>query len=192
MAKGPSNLRAYSGNDPYIFVSYAHADTDEVYRELSWLNEAGYNIWFDEGISPAHDWPEELATAIEEASLFVLFVTPESVNSNNCLRETTFAVNKGRPVLAVHLQDTILPRGLELSIGNSQAVLRPKLDEETYRSKLMRTLDEHVGETHEVPLAEATPKSRRPLRFALAAIAVVAIIGLYFGFTAKSWTQCVP
>ena len=45
---------AYKGDDSYIFVSYAHADADEVYPEITWLKEAGINIWYDEGISAGH------------------------------------------------------------------------------------------------------------------------------------------
>ena len=30
---------AYDGDDPYIFVSYAHEDVTEVYPDLRWLRE---------------------------------------------------------------------------------------------------------------------------------------------------------
>ena len=41
---------AYKGDEPYIFVSYAHNDAGQVYSELSWLHDLGFNIWYDEGI----------------------------------------------------------------------------------------------------------------------------------------------
>jgi hypothetical protein len=34
--------RAYSGIEPYIFVSYAHSDGRELFEQLSWLHEACY------------------------------------------------------------------------------------------------------------------------------------------------------
>lgn len=43
---------AYKGNQPYVFVSYAHDDAELVYPEIHRLREAGFNIWYDEGISP--------------------------------------------------------------------------------------------------------------------------------------------
>ena len=43
---------AYQGSDPFIFVSYRHADSEVVYAELEWLNACGFNVWFDEGITP--------------------------------------------------------------------------------------------------------------------------------------------
>jgi hypothetical protein len=55
---------AYSDNDPYIFVSYAHKDAGEIYPQLAWLNDQGFNIWYDEGIEPGSEWSNELANAI--------------------------------------------------------------------------------------------------------------------------------
>lgn len=42
---------AYSGADPYIFVRYAHTDSDIIFSEISWLKDQGFNVWYDEGIS---------------------------------------------------------------------------------------------------------------------------------------------
>ena len=43
---------AYQGSDPYIFVSYAHADRDEVFECIGRLHKDGFRIWSDEGITP--------------------------------------------------------------------------------------------------------------------------------------------
>ncbi len=56
---------AYSGNEPYVFVSYAHKDSNAVFPELKWLKDQGFNIWYDEGISPGTEWREELGQAIK-------------------------------------------------------------------------------------------------------------------------------
>ena len=52
---------AYKGDEPYIFVSYAHEDDDTVYPEIQWLNDQGFNIWWDEGISGGTKWMDEIA-----------------------------------------------------------------------------------------------------------------------------------
>ena len=41
----------------------------------------GINIWYDEGIQPSTEWVEEIAQAIKNSSLFVLFVSPSAVVS---------------------------------------------------------------------------------------------------------------
>ncbi|MCZ6869687.1 MAG: toll/interleukin-1 receptor domain-containing protein, partial [Gammaproteobacteria bacterium] len=82
---------AYQGDAAYIFVSYAHADAEAVYPELVRLREQGFNIWYDEGISPGSSWREELATAINDCALFLMFITPRSVKSEPCQKEVNFA-----------------------------------------------------------------------------------------------------
>jgi hypothetical protein len=42
---------AYDGNEPYIFVCYAHEDSGIVYPEIQSQHEQGVNLWYDEGIS---------------------------------------------------------------------------------------------------------------------------------------------
>jgi hypothetical protein len=53
------------GDEPYVFVCYAHEDDDLVYPEIAWLHEQGINIWYDEGVSPGKEWSEELGRAID-------------------------------------------------------------------------------------------------------------------------------
>ena len=40
---------AYKGQDPYIFVSYAHIDAKRVFPELVRFYNQGYNIWLKKG-----------------------------------------------------------------------------------------------------------------------------------------------
>ena len=56
---------AYQGDEPYIFVCYAHEDDEIVYPEIRWLRDQGINIWYDEGISAGKVWRRELAVAIQ-------------------------------------------------------------------------------------------------------------------------------
>ena len=43
-------FEAYQGDQPYIFISYAHKDSEVVYGEITELHENEFNIWYDEGI----------------------------------------------------------------------------------------------------------------------------------------------
>jgi hypothetical protein len=63
---------AYNGEEPYVFVCYAHADEDVVYPEINSLHGQGINIWYDEGVSPGEEWTEELGKAINSSELLIL------------------------------------------------------------------------------------------------------------------------
>ena len=41
---------AYEGDEPYIFISYAHDDAKRVYPVVKELHEDGWDVWYDEGI----------------------------------------------------------------------------------------------------------------------------------------------
>ncbi len=70
---------AYKGNDPYVFVCYAHADDGIVYPEIQWLHDQGFNVWYDEGIDPGSKWRDEVALALTQCRVFLYFVSPRSL-----------------------------------------------------------------------------------------------------------------
>ncbi len=121
---------AYKGDQPYIFVSYSHSDAELVYPEIAQLREAGFNIWYDEGISPGSTWRDEVALALTQCKIFLYFITPRSVASSNCLKEVNFSLSRERKILAVHLEATELPVGLELSLSDMQAIIKPELSDQ--------------------------------------------------------------
>ena len=135
-------FQAYQGDEPYVFVCYAHEDADAVYPEIAWLHDHGVKIWYDEGISPGSEWPDALAKAIKGCHLFLYYVSPRAGASEHCRRELNFALDQSRVTLAVHLEETDLPDGLNLSLGNRQAILRYELAREVYRTKLVSAVEQ--------------------------------------------------
>jgi hypothetical protein len=131
---------AYGGSAPYVFVSYAHADGAKVFPEITFLHEHGYRIWYDEGIDPGNEWPDEIARALHAASYFLVFVSPRSVASSNVRNEINVALNKRKPFLAIHLEETELTPGLELRMGDIQALMRFRMGVDAYREKLLKVL----------------------------------------------------
>ena len=123
---------AYNGKDPYIFISYAHLDHEEVFARIKEFHDQGYNIWYDEGIAPGNEWTAEIAKALKDCSLFVVMVTPRSVASGNCKNEINFAIARKKPFIAIHLEPTVLPDDLELQIGTKQAILLYNMTHEEY------------------------------------------------------------
>lgn len=143
----PRPYESYRGNAPYLFVSYSHQDEAMVYAELIRLKKLGFKVWYDEGISPGSHWSDELAERITNCMLFLFFVTPRSVESQNCRDEANFVLEAGNPFLAVHLEETELPLGLKLRIGSRQAILKYQLNEANYERKLHAAIIAHSTRT---------------------------------------------
>jgi len=108
--------------EPYLFISYAHADSARVFPYIKRLHDDGFRIWYDEGIPYSQDWDEEVAAAIDSAAIMVLFVSPISVTRLNVKRELVYATDSDKRVMALYLEETTLPRAWKLRLGASQAV----------------------------------------------------------------------
>jgi TolB-like protein/Tfp pilus assembly protein PilF len=150
---------AYRGNEPYIFVGYAHRDSNAVFQELVWLKESGFNIWYDEGIEVGSEWREELGQAIKDARLFLYFVTSNSTGSENCRKELSFAVDQNIPVISVHLEQTELTVGLKLTLSDRQAILKHEIPRDEYAAKLLGGIRKHLPDNDETGLAPVVSKS---------------------------------
>ena len=142
---------AYSGDQPYVFVCYSHEDKATVYPEITRLSEAGVNVWYDEGIAPGSEWSDTIAQHIDECALFLFLVTPQSVASEHCRHEVNYALEARRPILAVHLEQTEVPRGLRLSLNARQAILRYEQPKGVYEAKLSRAIQRGLANDVDCP-----------------------------------------
>jgi TolB-like protein/tetratricopeptide (TPR) repeat protein len=133
-------IPAYQGDEPYVFICYSHADSADVFEDLLWLNSQGQHIWYDEGISPGAEWSDEVADAIAGCRLFVYCISPNSIDSEHCRRELNYALSLGINVLAVHLEPTEVVRGIALSLGHRQAILRYEEGKDSFHSTLLEAL----------------------------------------------------
>ena len=163
---------AYRGNEPYVFVCYAHDDAEVVYAELSLARQRGTHIWYDEGISAGHIWRAEIADAIEGAAKVLFYISKASVASDHCRREIHYALDKGLAIVPVYLEQVTLPGDLEMGLSLVQALHRR--NDANYLDHLLRALDQ-------APVSPARPSRAPELKLTrqlalpiLAAIVIVA------------------
>jgi len=157
LLKAEKPFSAYKGGQSYVFVSYSHLNSSMVIPELIWLKERGFNVWYDEGIEAGTEWREELGQAILRAGLCLYFVTPDSVQSENCRKELNFAIEEHIPVLAVHLVQTELPAGLKLTLSDRQAILKYEISTTEYQRKLQSSISSYLDQpTSENPTNAST------------------------------------
>lgn len=129
---------AYKGSKPYIFVSYAHKDSETVVPIIAAMQEKGYRIWFDQGIEAGTEWSNNIAAHLEDCSVFVVFASYNSVKSENCLDEIAFAKSHQKPSLLIFLQeDVVLPKGTEMQTARFQRMFYTRhASDESFLEKL--------------------------------------------------------
>ena len=181
-------LPAYDGDGPYVFVSYSHEDDELVYPEIRWLQDQGFSVWYDEGISGASRWRDAIAGRLGGCHLLLFFVSPNSVESQVCREELEFVLDLGRPVLSIHLETTALPDGIKLAIANRQALFRQELEPDDYERKLLSAIATYLDQP--IPVIDEsrrapTRKSSRQRAWFLAVVCSVlvgsiAVLGTWF------------
>lgn len=117
-------FKPYNGDKPYIFISYAHADSEQVLPILSDMHKRGYNIWYDEGIEVGSEWQECIASHLMGAHLVIAFISNAYMKSDNCRRELHYAQTKRIKSINIFLEETELTPGMEMQIGNIFALMK--------------------------------------------------------------------
>jgi hypothetical protein len=134
-------IEAYSGNKPYIFASYSHKNIKEVFWCIKKLAESRYRIWYDEGIEPGNEWPEEVGRALTGCRLFLVFMSPAAMDSRNVRNEINFASSENKSMMVVFLQPAELSEGMQLQIGTVQFIHKNEMTEAEFLDKMKKVLD---------------------------------------------------
>lgn len=117
------NVRV-TDDKPYIFVSYAHADDEEVYPIIEELDRRGYRVWYDEGITPGKVWADVIGKHVMECQIMLLFISENYIKSENCEDEWSFAKSENKNFVCVMLHPTHLPAGMKMQMQKRQMVLK--------------------------------------------------------------------
>lgn len=143
--------KAYEGKEPYIFISYAHKDSDRVLPIIQGLQDRGFRVWYDAGIEAGTEWPEYIAEHLDGCTCFLAFLSQSALESPNCRREINFAIDLRKDPLAVYLEEVQLTLGMRMQLGTLQAMF-------SYRHKTMESfLETLAGSVMLKPCQGAAP-----------------------------------
>ena len=90
--------RAYLGNGPFVFLSYAHKD-DKMAIAFIFELQKRMNVWFDEGIVEGTVFDQSITDHINRCTAFLFFISEESLNSDYCKGELYLAKEKNKKII---------------------------------------------------------------------------------------------
>ena len=124
-----TKFEAYTGSEPYLFVSYSHRDTAKVYPVLDALHDKKYRIWYDESCENGNDFREELRQRIHDCSGVLLFVSKASMASMFCGMEIIVAREYGKRLYPIYLDEAdVVPPAFELLLSNTHHSTADNMD----------------------------------------------------------------
>src|SRR4051794_29250846 len=89
---------------PEVFMSYARKDDALVYPIATRLRAQGVRLWIDKiDLLPGDCFRTEISRAIEQCQFFLLMCSEQSLASDFCFKEMTYASSSKRPILTLWL-----------------------------------------------------------------------------------------
>lgn len=127
----------YSGKDPYLFISYAHADAEKVYQILSALQRNSCRLWYDDGIAGGENWRKIIASKLIDAEAVLLFSSTNSSTSRHVEAELNAALNCEKPIYTLRLDDAKFDLAYEMYLSVDQIL---SVESDDFENKLLNSL----------------------------------------------------
>ncbi len=125
----------YSGEEPYVYVSYAREDRNECILAIKHLHALGYRVFYDADIE------EERLRAAESV---IVLVSPCACDSDEVKDEIQLANKANKDVLAIHLSEVDLYGTVGLLLDAADDVKKFRMKEAFYRQRLEKALDADI------------------------------------------------
>lgn len=119
-----SNAIVYEGNEPYLYVSCSTEDAAVVSPVLDQLGYDGYRIWYDEECTAKNIVNSALTEKVRHCAVFLVLITNNFASSRTCRSALNTAVESGRTIRVLFLQDAALPQSLALQLAHAGCTVK--------------------------------------------------------------------
>lgn len=90
-----------------VFISYSRNDLGVVQELIQDLKAVGVEAWHDETLTGGQRWWDKILSNIRDCEVFVLALSPESLDSEACKSELGYVAQLGRTILPVLVADGV-------------------------------------------------------------------------------------
>lgn len=152
----------------HTFISYSRVNKEFAVRLAKELRAAGFPIWLDQLDIPAGArWDDEIEKALYECGIFMTILTPASIASENAKDEIGYAIDHGKRILPVLLEDCEIPLRLRrfqyvdfTSMNYDQGVRTAK---ELLSGLMKEPLPDRVPVSKERPTRPSIPEAHKAI-----------------------------
>jgi predicted ATPase len=108
---------------PLLFISYASEDAAVAVELRDLLLDSGYRTWIaPDDIRGARSWAEQILEAISDSNLLLVVISTRSMVSSHVSREVNLALDKGKAVLPIRIEECLLSGTLKYLLALVQWV----------------------------------------------------------------------
>ena len=100
-------------SDNLFFLSYSRTDAEFAIKLANDIRSAGKKIWIDKlDIKPGKPWHKEIQNALKNSKSILVILSQSSVDSDNVLNEVYYAIDKGKDIIPIKIDECEIPFGL--------------------------------------------------------------------------------
>ena len=104
-----------------VFISHSKLDKSIAELICTALESEGIGCWIaPRDIPYGNDWAGEIASAIDNSSVFILILSKHSNASRQCPKEITVADNVGIPIVCIKIDDVEMSQALKYHLSTQQ------------------------------------------------------------------------
>ena len=115
-----------------IFLSYTRPSRDLVRALTKDLEALGNKVWFDEELIGGQAWWSDILVKIRECELFAVGLAPETLDSQACKLECTYAAGLGKRILPILLTEGVSMNLLPTTLSEIQCVDYRRQDKQAF------------------------------------------------------------
>ncbi|KJE93858.1 hypothetical protein CAOG_04582 [Capsaspora owczarzaki ATCC 30864] len=138
-------------SDKEFFLSYSRKDKATAARLVDMFTEANVDVWVDwTSIPPSADWMSEICKGIENSSAFLFLLSPNSVSSLVCNQELDYAIQCGKRVIPIVIEDIDASIVVRTEISSRNYIFMRQTDNgaESFKT-IIHALSQNLDYVHE-------------------------------------------
>lgn len=99
-------------NEPKVYISYAHDDSEWVHKFAAALREHGVQVWLDDwAIRPGDSIAEAIEDGLRSSDVIVSILTPANARHPNVLFDLGVALASGKtliPIISADIDNSLI------------------------------------------------------------------------------------
>lgn len=109
----------------YIFFSYSHENEKQARKIIQALQDADYDVWFDDHLAGGQRYHEIIAQRIKDSDCMICLVTDDFYASKYCLQELNVAFENNKFIVPIYMGDYKLmkkkqPSSMDIPLAGRQ------------------------------------------------------------------------
>jgi len=134
-----------------IFVSYSRQDRNVVSRLIEAIRRDGHQILIHQDIPGGQHWREKIVKSIRTADVFLVFLSPRSIASDEVRAELDIAADERKSIVPAIIEHVSIPDKMAYPLAGKNRIDLTTTDAQPLRSAIQALTKETTALSATIP-----------------------------------------